>query len=185
MATFAAANVPNAAAPEVVRIAQRFGFVAAVGHLATEWQILPWARGAAAGAVKHAFDLAMSARGTVGTRQHHEALENVRSYIRSYRHSRFVWHTSGKLRNPDIKLIQVDGYIGEADTGEIEYQFPDRIPAAVCKPFSEGVIIEALDKIGALDRDGRHQKRKRKLPEYPGNPRCYVVKHSILFPEDN
>jgi hypothetical protein len=113
-----------------------------------------------------------------------EALEHFRSYIRAHRKSRFVWHSSGQVRG-EQKILQIDGYVSESSEGNMEYQFPERIPQAVCKPFGEAAIIGALESIGALDKDGSHRKKKRVLPDYPKKQRCYVVKHDRLFPEDD
>ncbi len=186
MEAFTAAYTKPNTHPEVLRILQRFAFVATAGELATKWRILPWETGEAAAATGHCFELWLKKRGTSGSRQHMEALTHIREYIGRYRDSRFVRHTAGNRTDPNRTYQQIDGYISEAGDGPIEVQFKDRIPKEVCGPYSHELIIAALEGTDVLLKDGKHRTVKRQLPDMPkgDRDRCVVLRFARLYRTD-
>ncbi len=178
---FVERNAGPGTAKEVRRILQRIALSAVAGELATRWGILPWKEGEASSAVASVYDWVIQSRGTSGSRLTKDALEHFRHHVRTYRESHFVRY--GKGDRPAIeKCNRIDGYIGEFKDGRIEYQFPGGIPPTVCGPFSQSVLMHALEEIDALeiDADG-HRSKKRHLPGYPDSPRCVIVRHDRLF----
>jgi len=184
MGSFSTALKKPSDAPEVVRVLQRFAFVAASGELATEWGITGWEPGEAANGVARAYELWLRRRGTSGSRQHMEALDHLRDYIRRFRASRFQRHQSGSPTGQS-NLPQIDGYINEGDVQAKEIQFPERIPPAVCGPYTHEVMVAALDGIGALKKDGKHRQAKRRIPDQDRKARCYVIDHNALFSSED
>jgi uncharacterized protein (DUF927 family) len=86
---FKAEIVPAGADGQVLRVADRFGLIAAAGELAREFGILPWPERAAYRAAAVCFRAWIDDRGGVGSAEIDEAIAQVRGFIEAYGRSRF------------------------------------------------------------------------------------------------
>jgi putative DNA primase/helicase len=86
---FVAATAPPGSDGQVDRAAQRFGLIAAAGHLATISGVTPWREGEATEAARWAFETWLAGRGGREPAEVRQALEQVRLVIEQYGDSRF------------------------------------------------------------------------------------------------
>ncbi len=183
MSMFVAHNRPVNAGAEVGRVLDRFALIAAAGELATEWKITAWGPGEASAAVSDLFRSCLTHRGTVGSFDQREALQHVRDYFLQFGPSRFQRHHAGKPIDAEAKIQNRIGFINQGPDG-LEYQFVDHIPREFCGQYSQEIILQALDSIGAMVKEGGRQKVERVVPGY-GSLRCYVVNHRLLFSDSD
>lgn len=180
MGEFTRNHTPKSAAPEVARIIERFAFVAAAGVLAARWDVLPFEPQEVVNQTVTCLRNWLRVRGTVGSRDQQAALDHLREYFNSWRYTRFLRHTSGTPGKEQPKHGQIDGFLNEADPNNPEIQFHKRLPHSVLGPYSQDLMIRALDAIGALVRDGNHRQVKRSIPNN-ASVRMIVVREKILM----
>jgi putative DNA primase/helicase len=181
MGQFVADNQPSNAAPEVGRVLQRFALIAAAGELATKWLITAWRPGEATISVSTVFKSWLNYRGTAGSFDEKQALQHVRDYLLQFGPSRFQRHHAGKVAAVDAKISNRVGFINEGADG-LEYQFLDHLPREFCGQFTEELVLQAVDSIGALIKEADRRTVKRVLPDC-GSRRCYVISQRLLFPD--
>jgi putative DNA primase/helicase len=181
MSQFVIDNQPSNAAPEVGRVLQRFALIAAAGELATKWQVTAWRPGEAIISLSAVFKSWLNYRGTAGSFDEKQALQHVRDYLLQYGPSRFQRHCAGKVAAMDVKLPNRVGFINEGSDG-LEYQFLGHLPREFCGQFTEELVLQAVDSIGALIKEADRRTVKRVLPDC-GSRRCFVISHRLLFPD--
>ena len=82
-------NVPPGATGQVLRVAERFGIIAAAGELAAEYGVLPWAKGIAWEAAQFGLSQWLRDRGDVGDAEERDALSQIRELLEQYGDFRF------------------------------------------------------------------------------------------------
>jgi len=99
VAGFVARHVPPDADGQVLRVAQRFGLIAAAGEIAVTAGVLPWAAGAATGAAARCFRDWLDERGGVEPAEIRNGLAQVRSFLLAHGMSRFLpaWDEEAKV----------------------------------------------------------------------------------------
>jgi uncharacterized protein (DUF927 family) len=80
---------PGGSSGQVVRVARRFGLVAAAGELATHYGLTGWTKGEASAAVARCLASWLEAFGGNGNREERALLAQVRSYFETHGVSRF------------------------------------------------------------------------------------------------
>jgi uncharacterized protein (DUF927 family) len=82
-------NAPKDPDGQVLRVADRFGLVAAAGELAIQFGIVPWNSGGAIQAAKACFDAWFADRGGAGAGEEMAAISQVRLFIEKHGEARF------------------------------------------------------------------------------------------------
>src|SRR5262249_56180355 len=93
---FLAQYAPAGASGQVLRVAKRFGLLAAGGELATAARITGWPAGAALEAAARCFQDWLGQRGGVGNAEEARALSQVRLVFERYQEARvYPWTLGG------------------------------------------------------------------------------------------
>jgi uncharacterized protein (DUF927 family) len=100
--------VKDVATGQVLRVADRFGLVAAAGELAVGLKVLPWQAGTATNASKTMFDSWHRDRGGDEPAEVHAAIEQIRALLERYGDSRFDPTTPDPNTRPVIDRL---GYV--------------------------------------------------------------------------
>lgn len=82
------AGVPGVTG-QVLSVAARFGLVALGGELASEWLLTEWPLGEATAATEACFQAWLADRGTVGAREHAQAIQQLRGFVQRNGANRF------------------------------------------------------------------------------------------------
>ncbi len=173
--------VPNGAAPQVIRVAQRFALIAAGGELATRWGFTGWPPGDAVKSAQRCFADWIAERGGIGNQEYSTMLAQVRHFLEAHGASRFERIGA----NDDQRIINRAGFVRDVD-GEQEYLIlPEVFRAEVCKGHSAAAVAKFLSGIGALKADPKGKRsRVERLPGI-GATRVYVVTKSIWGGRDD
>jgi len=184
VAKFTGQVCPQHADGQVVRVAQRFGLIAAAGEMAIAAGIVPWKRGEPSRACKQLFAEWIAARGTSGPIEIENALLQIRRIIERDGPARFTpWHLPSHLTISRLGFVRV---LNEGTNEEEQLFFV--LPEAwkeLCQGFDPKLIARSLVERGVIqpDSDGKFQKRVR-LPGM-GVRRCYEIHASALFPNED
>jgi putative DNA primase/helicase len=81
--------VEPGAAEQIARAAKKFALIGVAGELATSFGVTPWATGEAGKAAVWAFKKWLETRGGTGSREEHQAIEQVRLMIVQHGEARF------------------------------------------------------------------------------------------------
>ncbi|CAP57543.1 DUF927 domain-containing protein [Gluconacetobacter diazotrophicus] len=178
---------------QVRSVAARFALIAAAGEIATDYRVLPWARGEAMKAAGVCFQAWLSERGSVGASEDVKAIEQVRAFIEQHGESRFTNltpdPTTGDDRTDDrVRTINRAGFkrrVTTQDGGRWEYLIlPVMWKTEVCKGLDAANVAKVLRDAGYLTpgSDGKGA-RVVKIPG-EGPSRAYVVSGSIMGGDD-
>jgi uncharacterized protein (DUF927 family) len=175
-------NVPEGADPQVLRVLDRFGLVAAAGELAIAFGIVPWSTGAAIEAAKTSFDAWFADRGGAGAGEDMAAIAQVRHFIEKHGEARFEpVHPVNEIPVRD----RAGWRRGKGDARE--WLIPPEIwRTEVCAGLSPKEVAKALAKRGMLDPDpGGKYSRNERIVEGGKPRRVYVVTMAIMAGEDD
>jgi putative DNA primase/helicase len=174
---------------QVMRVAERFAFVAAVGEIAITMGTLPWNPGEARQQVGLCFADWVNSRGGGGDRESIQALKRVRAFLIKHGDSRFtsrVKDAEGKwvMEHPDRETINRVGFRNKDSRGDYHYLiFPDAWRAEVCQGIDPKKAIEAVrDAQALIPGDGNNLAQKIRIPGL-GAPRFYVINPNIFHDE--
>jgi len=185
---FEASFVPANADGQVRSVAGRFALIAAAGELATDYGVLPWARGEALGAAGVCFKAWLAERGSAGASEDAKAIEKVRAFIEQHGESRFtnMARMEGGMTGEvfETKTINRAGFKRKVDTSDgdrWEYLFlPETWKAEVCKGLDATRAAKAVRDAGYLvPADAKNLTTPTRIPG-EGRPRVYVVKGDIM-----
>lgn len=166
---------------QVLRVARRFGLVAASGELAIEAGLLPWVQGEAKLAAATCFGDWLAARGTIGSLEDDAMVAEVRAFIEQHGATRFVQakEEEDELPQDRVFLRNRVGFLRLTKDKATEYCFfsatwdklwSGRSPKAVARVLNErGFLKTAADRMNKVVRFGAKHYR------------CYVVKETILI----
>ncbi len=159
MATFRDKFVPAGADPQVHRVADRFGLVAAAGEVATDFGIVPWPRHAAADAAGACFLDWLAARGGSEAHEHQAIVAQVRGLIEAHGDSRFVDLGNEVPNNPVRDRL---GYRIQQDGEPAWLVFPEAWRAEFITGFDPNTAARALIGKGILRTNMKgHQYQKK------------------------
>jgi uncharacterized protein (DUF927 family) len=165
-------NVPAEASGQVIRVARRFGLVAAAGELATHYGLTGWPEGEAGNAAAKCFQAWFDAFGRAGNREDKNILEQVRAFIEAHGASRF----EDVAVTEDRPIHNRAGFVKVTADGTREYWLlPQAFKLEVCKGFDLKTAVEALANAGWLQKAGDRDTQKPRIPAMGGPSRVYVL----------
>jgi putative DNA primase/helicase len=207
---FVSKHTPKNASPQALRVAKRFGLIAAAGELAIEYNILlPWPKGCVEEAAAWAYDRwAKEIGANKGMIEDRQAVEQIRRLIEEYGDSRFDdIYVSDHTKKPE-PVEGGDDYdaIKEPIEGASHKQYDERpvftrygyrrgegegknwlVSSQVwrevfCKGFDPAYVAGLLAKQGKLNRRGKNLVNSFKIngKEHPG----YILNSNILDNEE-
>jgi uncharacterized protein (DUF927 family) len=182
---FAEVYVPVDAGGEVKRAGMRFGLIGAAGELATRYGVFGWDDGEALWAAGTCFESWLANRGTIGSSDMENALNQVRGFIEVNGSSRFQNLDAPGDNRPIHNRAGFKRSRGA--NGEIEYLILRQVfQEEVCRAFEYRKVSRALNERGLLRRegDGRNMTIKTRLPEL-GNVRVYCIRGAILDDDES
>jgi putative DNA primase/helicase len=163
---------PDDASGQVQRVARRFLLCVAAGEMATEWGLLPWAKGETLQAVKVCFDAWLALRGGAGAAEDTAIVEQVTLFIEQHGTSRFQ-----DIDNPAATCINRVGFRRNVGDGTEFLVLPESFKAELCKGHNAKRAAAVLLEQGLLlPGEGRNLMRRSPvdLPGY-GRKRCYTI----------
>jgi putative DNA primase/helicase len=173
MATFRESLVPTGADPQVLRVADRFGLVAAAGEVAIELGILPWSEHAAVQAAGACFRDWLDARGGPDAHEHQAIVAQVRSVIEAHGDSRFVNLTKKASIYP---LKDRLGYRIQLDGEPAWLVFPGMWRAEVVAGFDSNIAAHVLSEKGMLHSNKKGYQYQKKIDTSPQRFYCITSK---------
>jgi len=165
---------PATADGQVKRVADRFAIVAAGGELASGWGITGWPQGAATDAAESCFQSWLENRGTSGSLEDKQAIEQVRSFFQMHGRSRF-----GDDQATEESIRDRAGFIKQDQGERLFLVFPQVFREEICTGLDHTQVARLLVEKGFLVKDGRHYQRKVSL-QNGSRPRLYMIRGSIL-----
>ena len=173
------ATVPPDADGQVLRVARRFGLVAAAGELGISLGILPWPPEEASFASKRLFDEWIAARGGYEGAEVRDAIERLRDFIAAHGSTRFqsAWSREEGFRPPHQGLA---GYRKRASHGWEFYILPGTWNQ-ILQGLSTVAVADALIRLRLLlpPGSGRHRSKSISIPG-SGKQRVYHLAPEII-----
>lgn len=176
--------------PQVRRVAERFGLIAAAGRCATEFGILPWAPGSAFRASERCFQAWRDSRGGGESHEERDALSHLKAFFEAHGRARFerlhgnTGQTSEAVgtRSDDHAIRDRCGYRAEFDgEGTVFYVLPEAFRREVCAGHNPDLVIRIARSHGALiEGEGGRPQKKVRLPDYPSGVRVYALRPDLL-----
>lgn len=181
---FVEKHCPRDADGQVLRVATRFGLVAAAGELATHYGILPWSVGEALRAAATCFRAWIEERGGTESHETRTHVERVRHFLEQNAKSRFEHLKGGSDGDDDEKAPLIRDRAGfrvsEHGNDDVYCISPEVWRKDVCVGLDPKRVAETLNKKGMLNRSkGRLQKQKR-IPGVKEPLWFYQVNSSIF-----
>lgn len=176
MRDFEAKAVPAGSDGQVLRVAQRFGLVAAAGELARDWGIVPWPEGEATKAALRLFNEWLVARGGNEPAEIADGIARVRHFLEQHGPARFAhWDEPGRA------VQNRAGFWRQGDSGPIYYVLPEAWRNDVLAGHDAGLIAREMARRGMLkaNADGKPQTAHQ-LPDGKPKRKVYVVLPSIF-----
>jgi putative DNA primase/helicase len=185
---FVSEYVPPGSSGEIIRVARKFGLIAAAGELATKFGITSWVQSEAREAAAKCFRSWLGGRETNGSSDVEKAVAQVRWYLQTYGESRFedAGDSTGRMVNERMgfrKTVQTLTREG-MQYQVVEYWIFSESFDKICDGFSPKIVAKALKEKGHLETEPNHNKIKRNLPGI-GSNRVYVIKGTILQEDPN
>jgi putative DNA primase/helicase len=170
--------VPAGADGQIGRAAYRFAVVAAAGHLAQLWGIVPWPQGEAEKAAKCLFEDWLAARGGLEAAEITEGIATVRHFLERHGVSRFMlWdEPEANVQNRAGFRRYIEGGKGRMDF----FIFPEAWKRDILGGQDADLIAREMVKRSLIkvNADGKPSTKQR-LPD--GTERkVYVVLAAIL-----
>jgi uncharacterized protein (DUF927 family) len=140
---------PSGADGQVMRVAGRFGLVAAAGEFGTALGVLPWPENTAREAAARCFGDWLEARGGTCAAEVTGGLAQVRQFFQAHGASRFeTWGEPAQ----DAKTINRAGFRRKDEaSGEWSfYVFQDVFKGEICKSLNAAMVLRELKTRGLL-----------------------------------
>lgn len=169
---FVAQHVPADAPGQVVRVARRFGLVAAAGELATAQGLTGWPEGEATASAGQCFASWLSGFGATGSREDRALLAQVRAFFEAHGASRF----EDMSAIVEQRVPNRAGFWRTTDAGGREFLvLPEVFRRELCAGFDPKAAARALLDAGVIlaGEDGK-TSRKVRLPGFGTSARVYV-----------
>ena len=177
VARFVADAVPAGASGQVVRVARRFGLVAAAGELATRAGVTDWPRGEAMHAAQSCFAAWLAGFGA-GDREERAILEQVRAFFEMHGSSRFEDISSDHGQRVPNRAGFYHHPSGP-DSVRTFMVLPGVFRNEVCGGLDFKTAVRVLLARGWLDpEDDRHVAQRRRTPGGPLT-RLYVFTSKV------
>jgi uncharacterized protein (DUF927 family) len=153
---------PKGAGGQVLRVAQRFGLVAAAGELATRSGLTGWPEGEATAAAHKCFAAWLEGFGGSDNREERAMLAQVRGFIEAHGSSCF----EDMNANHDQRVLNRVGFYRADENGAREFLvLREAFKNKVCQGFDHNVVARVLVKAGWLLPDGEKKtSRNVRIP---------------------
>jgi putative DNA primase/helicase len=175
---FKAQAIPQGADGQVIRVASRFGLIAAGGELATEYGITGWPVDEAFNGVLVCFKTWLERRGTIGKTEVENLIQQVESFFELHGESRFAPMEAEGVRGPARPVLNRAGFrksfaTASGDATATEYYVLPSAFREMVTGFEQKWAAAVLVERGLL-RAGTSGKSSRSinLPNM-GKQRCY------------
>lgn len=157
---------------QVIRVARRFGLVAAAGELATGYGLTGWQGGEAFAAVGKCFASWLDGFGGSSAREDRALLDQVRAFFESHGASRFEdIAATAEQRIPNRAGFWRDG----EDGGRQFLVLPEVFKREVCAGFDPKAAAKTLVEAGVIQPSGDGKAtRNTRLPGIGTTARVYV-----------
>lgn len=169
---FVDAYTEPGASGQVIRVARRFGLVAAAGELATGYGLTGWAGGEAFDAVGKCFASWLAGFGGAGNREDRALLSQVRAFFEVHGASRF----ESMEATTEQRIVNRAGFWRDGeDTGRQFLVLPEVFKRELCAGFDPKAAAKALIEAGVIlaGKDGKASRSER-LPGIGATSRVYV-----------
>ena len=166
---------------QVNRVRNRFALMAAVGELAVEQGLLPWARGSASKACSVTFEAWLQRRGGVESHEVIDFIRRVTLFLQEEGSARFEF-----IRQPDrqagddpeiypdmSKTIKRAGFREYKNKRWIYYIFQEVFENELLLQGDKKILLTALEERGMLTREGTRFCRQKRLPGLGQQTRVY------------
>ncbi len=207
MGQFEAQCVPEAAHPQVRRVASRFAVVAAAGELATKAGLTGWELGEAVRAVRSCFEAWLAKRRHLGNGEHYAMASQVKQFLETNGDALFTpMHRLTDDHRPNtplrvgfrrlvdsegtpIKLDAAQDYIDKRSKEELRainggdwqhFCLPEQFRRQVCKGFDADQVARVLRDRGHLMTEGDRLTVRQRIPGMGDKVSVYLVKPSIF-----
>jgi putative DNA primase/helicase len=178
---FDAAHVPDGADGQVLRVAQRFGLIAAAGELAvTAGAITEWKEGDATVGAARCFRDWLAARGGVEPSEVRDGIDQVRAFILANGEARFVpaWEDGNGDRR--VPLRDIAGYRKRSEDGWEYFVTATAWRDEVCRGFDSRALAAAMVARDLMEPgNGDHRAKLINVPEL-GRVRLYHLPPRFL-----
>jgi uncharacterized protein (DUF927 family) len=178
---FVDAHTEPGASGQVIRVARRFGLVAAAGELATDYGLTGWRGGEAFDAVGQCFTSWLAGFGGAGNREDRALLSQVRAFFEVHGASRF----ESMEATVEQRVINRAGFWRDGeDTGRQFLVLPEVFKRELCAGFDAKAAAKALIDAGVI-QPGKDGKASR-IVRLPGIPaaRAYVFTAKVWESEE-
>ncbi|HTU54742.1 MAG TPA: DUF927 domain-containing protein [Acetobacteraceae bacterium] len=186
IAKFQRDYVPEGADSQVIDAAKRFGLCAAAGELAACFGVLNWPKDTAFVAVGRVFKRWLAARGSIGSGEELDAINQVRAIVETHGSSRFEFCGSQADRSMGLheELQRTNNRLGfrVVEDDETEYWFlSETWKNEACKGRDPTAVAKVLADRGWLIKNERDQYASSKyIPALRKSVRVYRVRGAIL-----
>jgi putative DNA primase/helicase len=170
---------------QALRVARRFGLVAAAGELATTYGLTDWKPGEASACVAACFEAWLAGFGGGGNREERALLAQVRAFFELHGASRFQPVEAVSPAGDEWRIANRAGYSRTGEDGAREFLvLPEVFRRELCEGFDPKAAAQALVEAGVLlpGKDGKASRSER-LPGV-GTARVYVVTGKVWEAEE-
>ena len=181
---FVARNTSASTNGQAMRVARRFGLVAAAGELATEYGLTGWRKGEASASVAVCFAAWLDGFGG-GDREGRSLLAQVRAFFELHGASRFQPVEAVSPAGDEWRIANRAGYSRTGEDGTREFLvLPEVFRRELCEGFDPKAAAQTLVSSGVLlpGKDGKASRSERLSGA--GTARVYVVTGKVLEAEE-
>ena len=164
---------------QVQRVARTFGLMAAAGELAINYNVLPWAAGAAVMAASICFKSWLANRGTTGASELHNAIAHLRAVIESDGSARFQ-----KIGGNAEQVRERLGYVRTSRDGDTHYLILSESWKGIFTGRDPQRLARELADRSILLRGSENRSTQKQRINGGNTQRVYVVSHSALFDDE-
>jgi putative DNA primase/helicase len=160
---------------QIARAAKKFALIGVAGDLATQLGVTPWAKREARRAAVWAFNRWLEKRGSVGSHEEQQAIEQVRLMI--------VQHGEARFECADGSLSPVRDRLGwrKGDGDQREWWVPaETWKAEFCDGLDRPFVARLLAARGMLRRQDRKNLTCVVTLNGGQKTRCYVLTAAVL-----
>jgi uncharacterized protein (DUF927 family) len=172
--------------PQIIRVARRFGLVAAAGTLATRQGILQWQDATAHRAALACFRAWVAARGTTTSQEEINIVDQVLKFLAAHGSSRFerIFRTGdddAPRREHEMPVRDRCGYREDVDGTVVYYVLPSMWKSEICADLDPNHAAKLLRDRGVLQPgEGTRLQKKVRLPENPKGARVYALRPDLM-----
>ena len=183
---FVSDHCPPGADGQVLRVASRFGLIAAAGELAASLGIVPWPEREATGGAARCFGDWISERGGVGAQEDTDAIRQVRKFVETYGTSRFERmypprDEDGTQEPSSERTLNRVGFRNVLKDYTEFYVLPESWRTEVCRGHDAKYVAKVLLERGMLTPDAAGKStRLKRMPGFANPIRVYCLSQKLM-----